>query len=261
MTISSVVQTTWLDLVTQALKDCGYLGVGMNPLAEDVNEAFARLQWMLSQWERQRWLVYHNVTYTLASTGQITPYSIGPTGGGFAPQISVGAYGQSARPNRLESGVFRQLYGSPSPPIDWPLAPCESMEDYNEKIRIKNLTNFALWYFYDPAWPLGQLYLWPWPQSGIYAIVMVAREQLPLGFALNAVLNVPFEYYQAMCSNLAVLLRPKYGIRGGPGDVLEAIAKDSKEVLRASNTALGTLSMPRSIVRRGIYDIFSDQSY
>lgn len=261
MAIESLVETSWLDLVTQALKDCGYLGVGMNPLAEDVNEAFARLQWMLSSWERQRYLVYHLVTYVLPSTGQITPYSIGPTSAALTPQISVGAYGQSARPNRLESGVFRQLFTPSSQPIDWPLAPLGSMEDYNEKVRIKNLTNFGLWYFYDPAWPIGQIYLWPWPSANVYAIVMTAREQLPIGFALRDTVNIPFEYYQAMVSNLALLLRPKYGIRGGPGDELPNIARDSKMVLRAGNTALGTLSMPATIVRRGQYDIFSDTNF
>ena len=176
------------------------------------------------------------------------------------PQISVGAHGQSARPNRLESGVFRQLLG-PGSPIDWPLVPLEAMEDYNEKVRIKNLTNFSLWYFYDPAWPMGQIYFYPWPQANIYAIVMTAREQLPLGFKLTDLVNLPFEYYQAIVSNLAMALRPKYGIRTGPGDSLADFAREARQILRSANAAVGTLSMPKALVRGGIYDIFSDQTY
>jgi hypothetical protein len=108
---------------------------------------------------------------------------------------------------------------------------------------------------------LGQLYLWPWPQASIYAIVATAREQLPIGFKLTDIVELPFEYYRAISSNLALDLRPKYGILTPPGDRLAQIASDSTSVLRAANAAIAILNMPRHLARRGLYDIFSDQNY
>ena len=71
--------TTLGDLCTSALQECGRLGVGQTALAEDINKAWARAQWMLQEWERKRWLVYHLVTYSKVSTGQQS-YSFGPNG-------------------------------------------------------------------------------------------------------------------------------------------------------------------------------------
>ena len=258
--IASPIQTTWGDLAQQALRESGYLGLGMNPLAEDLNEALARCQWMLQQWERQRWLIYHLVTYEIQSTGQNTPYTIGPTGGAIAPQLSVGPLGAATRPNRLESAFFRQLVNVPNGPVDYKLKLLPSFEDYNE-IALKGLTNFSLVAFYDPAWPLGNLFVWPWPQSSIYQIGVTIREQLPQSFALVDKVNLPFEYYGAIVYNLAMRLRPKYGIGSYPGDALPGLARDGLAVLRKGNTAIPNLAMPATLARPGIYDIFSDRNY
>jgi len=44
-----------------------------------MNDAWARLQWMLQQWERKRFLVYHLRDYSVVSTGAIS-YTFGPQG-------------------------------------------------------------------------------------------------------------------------------------------------------------------------------------
>ncbi len=73
------VDTTVTDICTAALKECGALGVGQSALAEDITDAWARLQWMLQQWENKRWLVYHLVTKLITSTGA-RYYTVGPAG-------------------------------------------------------------------------------------------------------------------------------------------------------------------------------------
>src|SRR5208337_994298 len=111
--------TTVHDICRAALKECGAIGVGQTPLAEDITDAQTRLQWMLQQWERKRWLVYHLVDFSIVSTGQVS-YSIGPGGnidtnsGGnqfnnqfnsqFGPAGTV-----SVRPDKIESAFLRQL--------------------------------------------------------------------------------------------------------------------------------------------------------
>jgi hypothetical protein len=204
--------------------------------------------------------VYQNVTYVAASDGRITPYFVGPTGGATPPDVSVGAINVSARPNRIESAFFQQINSIPNGPVVYPLKLLQSMEDYR-KIALPQLSTFSLVAFYDPGWPMGSLYLWPWPNATNYQIGFVARQQLPASFAsLATVIALPFEYHQAIVSNLAMALRPKYGLGTFPGDIVPQMAKNGLAILRKGNTAISSLDMPPGLSRNGIYNIFSDQT-
>lgn len=251
------LQTTVGDLCTRALKDAGALGIGQTAQSEDMNDAWLSLQWMLQQWERQELLIYHLVTYFVISDGRTGPYSVGPG----ASDIPLGAAGQVARPNRIESAFFVQNIASPNGPIRWPLRLLQSMVDYN-KIALPKLQTFSLVAFYDAAWPNGQLYIWPWPNASQYSIGITCREQLPASFpTLNSVINLPFEYFQAIVSNLAMALRPKYGLGTFPGDLVPGMAKNGLAVLRKGNTRIQNLEIPKVLQRPGIYNIYSDQTY
>jgi len=272
VTAQNPTQTTWGDLLTAALRDSGALGIGMYPLAEDLMDASERGMWLIQQWERKRWLVYHLETYVVKSTGQgidasgnLVPYTVGPIGGDVVPpQISVGAAGFATRPNRIESAFFRQNISSPNGPVDYPLQLLPAMEDYN-RIRLKGLTNFSQVCYYDPAWPYGGLYLWPWPQANLYSVGITVREQLPQAFSLagnplTVKLNLPFEYYRALVKNIAMEVRPKYGIPNTPGDILAGQARDALDTIRRGNTQIPLLSVPVELASRtGMYNIFSDQ--
>jgi hypothetical protein len=261
--------TTVLDLCTRALKDAGALGIGQSANADEITDAWASLQWMLQQWQNQRWMVYHLVTQVVTSTGQTTPYSVGP-GAQFASvsgSANASALASQAittkRPDRIESAFFRQLTNTSAGPVDFPLKLLSSMENYNQ-ICLKQLSTFSLSAFYDPAWgtsQLGQLYVYPWPLANLYAVGITVRETLPASFAsLATVVNLPFEYFQAIVSNLALVLRPKYGLGTWPGDLVPLQAKNGLRVIQAGNTAIAELGMPVELARRGIYNIYSDQS-
>lgn len=252
MTAIDPAATTMGDLVDEALKECGRIGLGQTALAEDFNGGWMRLQWMLQQWERKRWLVYHLVTRLFTSTG-VKTYSVGP-GGNF----DTGA--NTTRPDKIESAFLRMLVLSQPNQIDRPLGMLQSMEDYNA-IGLKGLTSFPGWVFYDPSWPLGTLYTWPVPQSAIYAIGITLKEQLPVKFLnRSVVLNLPYEYYAAILYNLALRMRPKFQIASYAGDPLPGLARDSLAVLRGANTAIARLRMPATLQQKGKYNIFSDNN-
>lgn len=250
--------TTVGDLCTEALRECAVVGVGQTPLAEDINGAWSRLQWMLQDWERQRWLVYHLLDLSVVSTGANT-YSIGPGG-----DIDTGA--SSARPNRLEAAYLRQLVQTaPSPPgpqqVDYQLRVLQSYEDYS-KIALKTLVSFPSCVFLDTGWPLGTLHCYPVMQPDIYELHVIVREQLPCKFANLAVkFALPYEYYDAIVTNLALRLRSKYGKGSFPGDTLPDRAKGCLKVLRGANTQIAALGMPGTLIRPGIYDVWSDRYY
>lgn len=242
--------TTIGDICHAALRECGAIGVGQTPLAEDINDAWARLQWMLMQWEKKRWMVYHLVNLAKVSTSAQS-YTVGP-GGDFNVNV---------RPSKLSSAFVRQISNTANP-VDYRLEILQSREDY-DWITLKSLSaGPGEAAFLDSDWPLARLYVWPIPQATIYEIHISIHAQLPYQFANPAsVFNIPYEYYLAMLYNLAIRLRPKYRMGTYPGDPLPGMAKDSLAVVRSPNTQVARLRMPSTIRRRGQYNIFSDRPY
>lgn len=271
--------TTAKDIAQAALRDCGAWGVGQTPLGADISDALARLQWMVQQWERKRWFIYHLRTYSCVAQpdprGQFQGkqfYTVGP-GGDFNTNLRIRpwedeytgnfgpAYPSSTRPNRIESAYLRQLTMSQPNQIDYPLAQMFAMEDYN-RIALKGLSSFPGYFFYDTSWELGLLYPWPIPQANIYEIFISVREQLPPMFTEAAMeLDIPYEYYNAMVLQLAIRLRPKYGIVGQPGDSLPGQAKDALNTLRKANFQIARIQIPGDLIRPQLYNIFSDRMY
>lgn len=242
--------TTPLDLVNMALLDSGIIGQGQTANAEDVNNAFTRLQWMLEQWQRKRYLVFQLVNLTFVSTGATT-YSVGP-GGNF--NLAV-------RPDKIENGCFfRQLVQSSPNQVDYPLEILESWEDYN-RIVLKSLVTFSAYVFYDPGFPLGTVRFWPVPQANIYLMNLLVKTTLSnlIAGGLTTVLDAttPPMYFQAIYLSLAEILRTAYRLPLDPA--LSGRAKESREVVRGASAAIARLRMPDDLIRPGVYNPYSDQ--
>src|SRR5215469_5372660 len=155
MTIVNPYAITVNDICIAALKESGAFGVGQTPLADDITDAWARLQFMLQEWNRKRFLMYHLITKVIPSTGAMT-YTIGAGG-----DIDTGP--NTMRPDKLENGNFlRQTQLAAPNQVDYPLELLQSMEDYN-RISLKSLVSFPGKIFYDPTHPLGTIYVWPVP--------------------------------------------------------------------------------------------------
>src|SRR5216683_6534624 len=113
MSLLDPTKTSVGDICTASLRESGALGVGQTAIADDLNDAWARMQWMLQQWERKRWFVYHLVDLAKVSTGALS-YTVG-AGGDFDTGAS------SVRPARLEAAFLRQIQTAPPNQIDYPL--------------------------------------------------------------------------------------------------------------------------------------------
>lgn len=237
--------TTPRDIIQLALKDCGALGVGQTASAEDMNDGFTRLQWMLSQWQRKRWLIWHLIDLSIISTGAQS-YSVGPGG-----DIET-----ATRPDKLESAFIRQIVAPNGLNVDYPLELLMSYEDY-ANIAIKKLVSFSGYAFLDSGYPLGTLYPWPVPQAHIYEVHIQVKEILRQFSSIDQDIVLPEEYLPAMEYNLAVRLYPAYGLTADPD--VKLLAKDSLNVLRVSNTQIARLQMPTDLTRPGVYNPYSDQ--
>ncbi len=236
--------TTVSDIITQSLKKAGVLGVGQTASAEDMNDAFLDLTDMLSQWQRQRWLIWHLATFSVTSTGA-TSYTV-TTGGNF----------NVVRPDRIESAFLRQLVTTTPNYVDYPLEILESREDYN-RIALKSLATFPRWIFYDAAYPTGLVYPWPIPQASTYQIFISLKQQLTQYTSFGDDLGLPPEYLAAIKWNLAVRLKESYQLPQSAA--LIELAVLSLNVIRGANAQVARLAMPADLVHNGTYNIFSDQ--
>ena len=235
--------TTVVDLIDLALLDAGIIGQGQSASAEDANNAFRRLNWMLAQWTRKRWLVYALEDVSCATTGAQF-YTIG-TGGDF----------NMTRPDRLETGCFFRQ-GSGASAVDYPLQLLNSREDYNQ-IVMKAMGTWPSSVFYDNAYPIGKIYPWPVPASG-FTLHLNVKTPLAQLTGLTQTIAFPPEYEGALFYNLIVRLRAAYQMP--PDQVMVALARDALNVLREANTQVATLNMPNAVInRRWAYNVYSDQ--
>lgn len=236
--------TTVADLISLALLDSGVVGQGQTASAEDTTNALRRLNFMLSQWQRKRWLVYHLIDVSFVSTGAQS-YTIG-----------AGANFNTPRPDRLEAAFFRQLTGSGTQQIDYPLRLIQSREDYNA-IALKTMGTWPEAIFYDSAYPVGLVYVWPVPAASLYAIHLSLKQPLTQFATLTETINLPPEYEAALHYNLCARLRPAYQM--GPDPSITALAVESLNVIRNANTQLATLRMPGAVLgTRRQYNVYSD---
>lgn len=235
--------TTGAELVELALRDSGVCGVGQTPLAEDTNDAKRRLNMLIAQWNRKRWLTYHLVDTAFTCDNSIS-YTVGP-GGDF----------NIARPAQIKAAYVRQLVTSNPYNVDFPLEQIFSREDYSQ-IVLKNLqAGPSQYFFYDSAYPLGSVFPWPLSDSQ-YALHTVTQEAIPDIGALNTNINLPEEYVPALYWNLMVWLRNAYDLPPRTTDIQQARA--SLNVLRQANTQVPTLRMPRALSGARAYNVWSD---
>lgn len=237
--------TTPLDIISMALKDAGVTGSGIVAGAEEVQDAFTRINWMLGQWQRKRWLIWHLVDYFLTANGN-NSYSIGP-----GQDFNI-----VKRPAKLESAFLRMTANVGPSNVDYPLEILNSWEDWST-IALKTLKSFPSYVFYDTAFPLGTLYFWPVPQASIYEMHIQVPEILAQFTKIDQDIILPDEYFSAIHYNLALRLGPAYGQQVNPD--VRMLAKDSLNVLRMANAQIARLRMPPDLIRPGIYNPYSDQ--
>src|SRR5882672_5802065 len=134
--------TTMRDIVTLALKETGVIGLGQSPLPEDINDGFTVLSQMLALWQVKRWLVPGLTKVTAVSNASIS---------------------NQIRPDKILAAYARQL-NTGGLIVSYPLRPIWSYEDY-ARVTLKDLNTFPQYFFYDGAFPFGNVNIWPIPSN------------------------------------------------------------------------------------------------
>lgn len=156
------------DFVTLAMKEAGVVGLGQTPNAEDINNCYTLLIRMLAQWQKRRWIV-PNLIDVYARGNSAVSNLIGP-----------GQYYNSLRPDKIQSAYFKQV-NSGQNDVSYSLIPIWSYEDYSQ-ISLKQLNTWPTYYFYDNAFPYGNVFIWPIPSSD-YEVHLIVKG--PIGFNIQ----------------------------------------------------------------------------
>lgn len=239
--------TTGADVVVSALKKAGILGIGRAPSADDTQDGLSDLNDMLAEWNTQRWMIWHLLSMGVVSTGQTTPYTVGP-GGNF---------NVTRRPDRIESAYLRQLVSS-GLNTDTFITIIPSYEEY-ATITLKKLQSFSLYGFLDSSWPLANLYIYPWPQAARYEFHIQMKDVLPVIELVTDLSTLPDQYVSAMKFNLARRLRQAYGKGLAPDPELNNLARNSLDVVKNSNIQIPELRLPKALIRMSSsYNIYND---
>lgn len=156
------------DFVLLAMKEAGVIGLGQTPSDPDINDCYTLLIRMLSQWQKRRWIV-PNLIDVYARGNNAISNGIGP-----------GQYYNSLRPDKIQSAYFKQVNSGPQD-VSYPLIPIWSYEDYSQ-ISLKELNSWPTYYFYDNAFPVGNVFIWPIPSSD-YEVHLIVKG--PIGFTIQ----------------------------------------------------------------------------
>ena len=156
------------DFVTLAMKEVGVVGLGQTPNSEDINNCYTLLIRMLAQWQKRRWIVPNLIDVYATANGNISN-TIGP-----------GEYYNTKRPDKIQSAYFKHV-NSGSNDVSYPLIPIWSYEDYSQ-ISLKQLLTWPTYYFYDNAFPVGNVFIWPIPDAN-YEIHLILKG--PIGFTIE----------------------------------------------------------------------------
>lgn len=244
--------TTARDLITQAFKEAGILGVGQDLLAQDVNDGLSYLNQMLAQWQTRRWLVPALTTVNALGNGQVSN-TIGPSG----------HWDVTPRPDQILSGYVVQV-NTGQTPVSLQLSPIDSRENYN-LIAVKELNTLPNYYFYDNDWEsgvdggLGNVYLWPVPSSQ-YRIYLTVKKNLNFpNDDLNEVFALPPQYEEAIRTNLAIRICSAYGRLPLPTTI--GLAKVALNTIKKSNAQIFELQMPTGLVKGRAFNIYNPDGY
>lgn len=160
------------DFVTLAMREAGVIGIGQTPNPEDILNCYTLMIRMLAQWQKRRWIVPNLIDVYATGDGAVSN-AIGP-----------GQYYNSLRPDKIQSAYFIQT-NSGQNDVSYPLIPIWSYEDYSQ-ISLKELEAWPTYYFYDNAFPVGNVFIWPLATSD-YEVHLIVKGPIGFNIQLEAV--------------------------------------------------------------------------
>lgn len=222
------MSTTARALIGMAFLHLGVYQPGETPTAPDENTAFTLLNGLMESWGLQTLTIpvqsREVFDLVVGKGGPSNPYTIGP-GGDF----------DTSRPEWINGCGLILGGNSPQATVEIPRALLTN--DMYEAIQIKDLQNaYYTGLYYNATWPLGNIYLWPVPNTTVNKLTLYRLAQLANFASLTASYDLPPAYGLAIPYNLAVLMGTQWP--AGVTPTLERLAIKTLADIKRPNTIM-----------------------
>ncbi len=213
------------DIVTTAAKKLGVIGQSESLGAAEMADGLALLNSLIDALGIDRTMLHHvaTVQYTWPSSTQTRT-------------IGDGGNIDTDWPSKIESGTFFRDSGN----NDFPVTVTHDAEQY-ERISYKPVGgSFPKLMFYDRAFPLGTLKIFPFPSESM-TLFLKCWQPLQSFSTPTTGLTLPPGYRRLLEHNLAVEMEGPFGMTA-PQSVKD-IAKQSRADIARVNLKVGTASL------------------
>jgi hypothetical protein len=204
-------------IIQAAMQELGVLAQGVNASSANLAWGIEKLNDMIDLWNTNNIIVPYidNIPYAIASSK--TSYTIGPSGADFTGK----------RPIKIEGANWINTSG------DKYSLECINVDSYFNEPKLTSGTIPSRLY-YKPTYPLGTIYLIPYPSGAGGYLEIWANNQLSQFSDLTTTYSLPQGYRLPIKSNLAVSLAPSFQVEVSP--MLAATANNSLLAIKSMNT-------------------------
>lgn len=210
------------DLLYEAFIVAHVLGAGEVLSLVKAKPAFWKLNELIDLCNlRKTFALYQTEIAVPMQPNQIT-YTIGPSTA--SPPADI----VSGRPVEVLSGYSRRNSN------DLPVFVTHAKKDY-DNIQLKGLQSLG-WnalVYYQAAFPLGTIYVYPQPQDTLTTLYLTVMAQLATYSSLEEEISLPPGYYQYLKYDLGKRICADHGMIFGPEN--EAILTTCQEALEGNN--------------------------
>lgn len=193
--------TTANDLIESAALKLGAKATGETLTASELSDSLSVLNSMLDMWALDRLLVYQIVqtSYTWAA---------------LASSRTIGSGGDLAgtRPIRIEEGT---LFRNATDNVDIPVNIIRNRSTYDAIASKSTTSTYPDYLFYDPAYPLGVLYVYPTPSAEL-TLKLNTWKTLQSFASGTTDLSLPPGYQWAIETNMAIALESVFTMPAPP---------------------------------------------
>lgn len=205
---------TAISLINSALRTCRILGSEETATAEDSIIGLAVLNALLGSWSLENLTVYRVKEETFALAAGTASYTIG-AGGVF----------NTDRPPAIESAFMRVTN------VDYPVLVLEKQtwDRVPDKLAVGSIVTEL---FYDPAYPLGVIHVWPVPNN-VQSLHINSMQQFTSAATLSTDIPLPPGYEIPLKNELAIMLGSE--LNAPVSESVYAIASRTKAILKRKN--------------------------
>lgn len=226
------------DLITEAYRTSGLIGIGETPDNNEINAGLNQLHMLLESWDAESLWPYTKLIHKGQFVVGQESYTIGLAGG---EDIAI------QRPDSVENFGF--IIGSTFKPLS-----SVGMSDYQNSYRTTTESSLPVYYVYYPDFPSSRIVVYPKPSSN-YDFELQYSVKL-IKYGLNDALNLPSGYLSPILWGLASTL---CDVLGHNNPRVETRAREYKATIKRMNvepTTMGYGGVPGGGSRS--WDVLAD---